>query len=77
MIIVSNTSPLTKLAAIGQFNLLKDLFETIHIASGVWNELNAYNKQWPGSIEVESSDWIKKHSVKNTELIKALNRDID
>jgi uncharacterized protein len=40
MIVVSNTSPLTNLAAIGDFDLLKELFGRIHIAQGVWHELN-------------------------------------
>jgi len=41
MIVVSNTSPLTNLAAIGQFELLHNLYAQIHIPLGVWNELNA------------------------------------
>lgn len=45
MIIVSNTSPLTNLAAIGQFFLLRSLFSEIFIAEGVWDELNAENQR--------------------------------
>ena len=41
MIVVCNTSPLTNLAAIGQFDLLRRLYGQIHIAQGVWEELNA------------------------------------
>ena len=41
MIVVSNTSPLTNLAAIGQFDLLSALYPEIHIACAVWDELNA------------------------------------
>lgn len=40
MIIASNTSPLTNLAAIGHFELLQMLYGEIHIAQGVWHELN-------------------------------------
>jgi uncharacterized protein len=39
--IVSNTSPLTNLAAIGQLNLLHRLFGRVDIAHAVWDELNA------------------------------------
>ena len=39
MTIISNTSPLTNLAAIGQFDLLQTLYIQIHIAQGVWEEL--------------------------------------
>ncbi len=35
MIVVSNTSPLTNLAAIGQFGLLQQLYSRLHIARGV------------------------------------------
>jgi uncharacterized protein len=45
MIVVSNTSPLTNLAAIGQFDLLRKLYSEINIPYGVWEELNAMGKQ--------------------------------
>lgn len=51
MKVVSNTSPITNLAAIGQFQLLEALFGEIHIAEGVWEELNAGGSH-PGSREV-------------------------
>jgi predicted nucleic acid-binding protein len=77
VIIVSNTSPLTNLAAIGQFHLLKDLYGQLLIANGVWSELNAYNRQWPGSQEVATASWIQKKSPKNQQVILALRRDLD
>ena len=63
MIVVSNTSPLTNLAAIGQFDLLQRLFGRIDISEGVWSELNAAGKRWPGSVEVEGANWIERHAV--------------
>ena len=39
MIIVSNTSPLTNLAAIGQFTLLQQLYGTVCVSEGVWSDL--------------------------------------
>ncbi len=77
MIIVSNTSPLTNLAAIGQFHLLRELYENVHIADGVWAELNAFGKAWPGSPEVSQADWIQRHPVQNQQLVTALRRDLD
>lgn len=38
MIVVSDTSPLTNLAAIGQFDLLRQLYGEIQIAAGVLGE---------------------------------------
>jgi len=44
MIVVSNTSLLTNLAAIGQMELLHRLFGEALIPEGVWSELNAFDK---------------------------------
>lgn len=77
MIVVSNTSPLTNLSAIGQFDLLRSLYTGVSIAEGVWHELNAMGKRWPGRDEVAAAGWIKRHSVYNHFLVKALRRDID
>ncbi len=48
MIVVSNISPITNLAAIGHLHLLRDLYGQIHIPMGVWDELNAFGRPWPG-----------------------------
>lgn len=77
MMVVSNTSPLTNLAAIGQFDLLRHLYAEIHIADGVWNELNAQGKRWPGADKVASATWIQRHHVQNKALVNALQRDLD
>jgi predicted nucleic acid-binding protein len=77
MIVVSNTSPLTNLAAIGQFDLLHQLYRRLHIAEGVWEELNAKGKHWPGRDEVATADWIERHAVQNQALVTALQRDLD
>lgn len=76
MIVVSNTSPLTNLAAIGQFDLLRKLYGQLHIADGVWEELNARGQRWPGCDEVEAAKWIERHAVKNRTLVTALRRDL-
>lgn len=77
MIVVSNTSPLTNLAAIGHFDLLKDMYGEVHIAGGVWAELNAKGQRWPGREEVASADWLKQHQVQNQPLVESLQRDLD
>jgi len=77
MIVVSNTSPLTNLAAIGEFDLLQALFGELHIAESVWNELNAFRKPWPGAEEVQDAEWVHRHMVRNLLLAKALRRDLD
>lgn len=77
MIVISNTSPLTNLAAIGQFHLLHKLYKHIDIADGVWVELNAYEQSWPGSDQVANASWVKRRTVKNMQLVNSLHRDLD
>ena len=77
MIVVSNTSPLTNLAAIGHFELLRKLFGEIHIALGVWQELNNGGRRHPGSQEVENASWVYRHEVSALALTAALRRDLD
>jgi len=77
MIVVSDTSPLTNLAAIGQFGLLQKLYSEIHIPDAVWAELNAFGQRWPGASEVEQAAWIHRHPVKNRALVVSLQRDLD
>jgi predicted nucleic acid-binding protein len=77
MIVVSNTSPLTNLAAIGQFDLLHRLYGQVVIAQGVWEELNAGGRRWPGRDEVAQANWIQRHGVEDQPLVGALERDLD
>lgn len=51
-LVVSDTSPLTNLAAIGRLDLLHRLFGRIQIAEAVWLELNAGGG--PGQGETKS-----------------------
>ena len=77
MIVVSDTSPLRNLAAIKQFKLLSRLYEEVHISTGVWDELNEGGIRWPGSEEVASADWIRRHDVQNEALVISWMRDLD
>ena len=77
MIVVSNTSPLTNLAAIGQFDLLRQLYGRLHIAEAVWEELNARGQHWRGRDEVATADWIERHTVQHQALVTAMRRDLD
>jgi uncharacterized protein len=76
MIVVSNTSPLTNLAAIGQFDLLQRLYTRLNISDGVMAELSARGRHWPGHDHVANADWIQRHSVQNRTLVTALRRDL-
>ena len=74
---VSNTSPLTNLAAIGQFDLLRQLYGGLLIAEAVWAELNADGRAWPGREEVAGATWIARRAVANRPLVTALRERLD
>ena len=77
MIVASNTSPITNLAAIGQFGLLRLLYPQVYIAQAVWEELHASGREWPGTRDVAEADWIKRSRVRNRSLVVSLQRDLD
>lgn len=77
MIVVSNTSPITNLAAIGQFELLHRLYGEILIPEGVWGELHSMGLNWPGAQEVRSVPWVSQRRVQNRPLVDALSLELD
>lgn len=77
MIVVCDTSPLTNLAAIGHFELLRELFGEIYIANGVWQELNKGGRRHPGSHEVENASWVHRQEVSSQAVPTLLQRDLD
>ncbi len=77
MIVASNTSPLTNLAAIGQFDLLHQLYGDLHIPEAAWAELNAGGMTWPGRDEVATAAWVQRQDVQNTTAVTALLDDLD
>lgn len=74
---VSNTSPLTNLAAIGQLDLLRSLYGRLLIADAVWDELHAGGQAWPGQAEVAAAYWITRRTVQNRPLVTALRERLD
>ena len=74
---ISNTSPLTNLAAIGQFDLLQRLYGRLLIAEAVWEEWNAEGRTWPGRVEVAAASWIERRTVQNRPLVTALRERLD
>ncbi len=63
MIIVSDTSPITNLAAIGQLDILRQLYGDIIIPTAVYNEMVGLGKVVPGMVEVQTFSWIKTLEV--------------
>jgi uncharacterized protein len=67
MIVISDTSPITNLAAIGQLDLLRQIYGTIVIPLAVYREMAAAGKTVPGSIEVQTLPWIQTQTLGNVQ----------
>ncbi|PWB53140.1 MAG: DUF3368 domain-containing protein [Candidatus Methanoperedenaceae archaeon] len=65
MKVVSNSSPLIFLSAIGMLDLLKAEFGEILVPEAVYEEVTS--NELKGSNEVKHADWIKVQTVKNIE----------
>jgi hypothetical protein len=77
VIVVSDTSPITNLAAIGQLDLLRQLYTAIIIPSAVYDEMVAVDKLVPGAVEVQSLPWIRQQAVLNPNEVVDLRRNHD
>lgn len=77
MIVVSNTSPITNLAAIGQLSLLQQLYIIILIPEAVFRELVNVSSPVPGTHEVQTLAWIQTRTVVNRELVTSLGQELD
>ncbi|MBK8050067.1 MAG: DUF3368 domain-containing protein [Anaerolineales bacterium] len=77
LIVVSNTSPLTNLAAIGQFDLLQKLFGSLYVCQAVIGELSADGQMWPGAAETNTASWIDVHRVVDRHTVDALRLGLD
>ncbi len=77
--IICNASPLIALSNISQIELLKDLFQTIIIPYGVYQEVVEEGKSRPGTLEVKNAinSWIEIYNVKNLDEVKALRTILD
>jgi hypothetical protein len=77
VIVISDTSPITNLSAIGKFDLLNRLFGEVYIPSQVRDELNSYGGRWPGAGEIEQAEWVHVGEIANLTLFQTLQRDLD
>ncbi|MBC6473906.1 MAG: hypothetical protein GDA48_14770 [Hormoscilla sp. GM102CHS1] len=59
MIVVSNTWPIISLAAIGQLNLLQQIYSNIVIPQAVYNEIANVGTIDVASAAVQTLEWIE------------------
>jgi predicted nucleic acid-binding protein len=78
MIVVSNTTPLIGLATVQRFDLLRHLFNEIHIPDAVYGEAVVAGREAGGAKrEVTDAPWIKVVSVSDRLAVEALLDDLD
>lgn len=77
MSVISNTSPISNLAAIGQLDLLQQLYGSIIIPVAVYQELLNAGTTHPGVLAVQILDWIEIQPVTNMEQLLTLQTHLD
>jgi len=75
--VVSNTSPIINLAAIGQLGLLHQLYGPILIPQAVFDEIAVVGAGQPGAREVRNPQDFPRHSIQNHSLCHSLQLSLD
>lgn len=77
MIIVSDTSPIINLAAIGHLQLLPDLFVEVILPQAVYHEITISGAGEPGAQEIMNASWVKVVGTTNQVLLPKLLHELD
>ncbi len=77
MIIVSDTSPISNLAAIGQLELLQKLYGNVIIPTAVYQEILNSGHTDPAVLAIKSVNWIQTSSITNNTLFQTLQNNLD
>ena len=76
MIVISNTSPIVNLAAVGQVELLQQLYGYVVIPPAVFHEIAVIGAGQPGAAEVESFEWIETRQVNDQTMVASLQLEV-
>lgn len=79
-VVVSDSSTLIHLAAIGRLTLLKEFFGVVTIPMAVWREVVVQGHDRSGAIEIKQAyqeGWIEIETPKDPVLLQLLRRDLD
>ncbi|MBO1348364.1 MAG: DUF3368 domain-containing protein [Hormoscilla sp. GUM202] len=77
MIVVSNTSPISNLAALGRLSLLEQVYGKITIPTAVANEISNVGTTYTQAAAVPTLPWIQIQSVTDGTMLQTLRTDLD
>lgn len=77
MIVVSDTSPLVSLSAVGRLDLLRALFGRVLIPEAVYREIVEQGAGRPGASEVAVASWIERQTPTDAALASLLKTELD
>jgi predicted nucleic acid-binding protein len=75
LIVVSDTSTITNLAAIERLPLLAQLYTQVIIPNAVYRELVDLEFPVPGTIEVQSASWLQVRQVVQNRVVEQLQNE--
>lgn len=76
MIVISDTSVVTNLAAIEHLHLLLQLYNQVIIPEAVYRELTDIEPPVPGTLEVQSASWLEVRQVVNRNVVERLQYEV-
>jgi uncharacterized protein len=76
VIVISDTSIITNLAAIQHLQLLPQLHNQVIIPEAVYRELTDIDPPVPGSVEVQAATWIEIRQVVNRNTVERLQQQV-
>jgi len=76
VIVISDTSAITNLAAIQHLQLLVQLYNQVTIPEAVYRELAQIDPPVPGSLEVQTAPWFQVRQVVSGTIIERLQSEV-
>lgn len=77
MIVVSDTSPIVNLAAVGLLDLLPALFGRILVPPSVYQEIVVQGAGLPGSHEIQHAQWVEVLACSDQQLLDDIKAEKD
>lgn len=75
MIVVSDTSAITNLAAIQHLHLLSRLYYRVVIPEAVYRELVDIDPPAPGTLEAQTVSWLEGEQIANRNIVERIQKE--